>query len=137
MLLLALLACPTETPNSPVTRQQRIRSLPFQPRVQVVGSIYWLCPACGRCNRAHIAPKVGFRITCGYRGCSAAFRCGWTLWQLPPGSHGAKNVPLDEPFPPAAIGALGRGRYIHRAVDEEGNEQPPGSLEPAACSPDE
>lgn len=96
---------------------------------------YWLCPGCGRVNRAQMMPKSGWRVECKARGCGAIFRIGFTLWQIPHGH--SQMMPLDEPFPQAAIGALGRGRYIHRAVDEEGNEQPPGSLEPAACSPDD
>lgn len=122
-------ALPTPALDESPKAQQRYRRLPFQPRVQLIGSLYWLCPACGRCNRARIAPATGYRVKCKHRGCGAAFRIGFTLWQQ---DRGDSRIPLDEPFPRAETAQLGRGRYIHAAVpcDEPGEPADSSSSKP-------
>lgn len=114
---------PRTAPQLKPLSTKGIRNLPFHPHTQLVGTLKWLCPACGGINRTRLAPASGWRIECGTYGCGAVFYHGSTLWQIPRGS--AARRPLDDPFPEANTEHLDRGRYIHSAVPmEELDEQP-------------
>ena len=94
------------------------KSLPYRPRVQIIGTLSWLCPAFGKINRAHLTPTAGWKLRCKGRLCGAVFVHGSTFWQLPGGR--AQQKPLDlsipDPFPLAETDQLDRGRYINSAV---------------------
>jgi hypothetical protein len=100
------------------------KSLLFCPRVQFIGTLNWLCPACGKINRDHLTPTAGWKVRCKNRLCGAVFGMGWTFWQLPHGA--AQRLPLDiglpasDPFPVCETGTLDARRYIHAAVADRG-----------------
>ena len=102
------------------------QSTPFRPRGQFIGTLNWLCPACGKINRENLTPTAGWKIRCKARLCGAVFAVGWTFWQLPQGA--AQIPPLDiglpacDPFPPCEVGTLRTARFIYEAIplDEAG-----------------
>jgi hypothetical protein len=99
---------------------RKSKALPFRPRVQFIGTVNWLCCACGKISREHLTPTAGWKIRCKNRECGAVFACGWTFWQLPHGA--AQRRPLDiglpasDPFPACETGTLDAARYVHEAV---------------------
>lgn len=93
-------------------QHKELKPLRYAPRVQLLGTLHWLCPACGHIGRARLV--VGsWRIKCDAHGCNRVFGLGYRLWQLPTGR--ASTTPPDAGFPIAELATLAPGGRLHEA----------------------
>ena len=109
---------PDYVESAPETKKHPYLSqLKFQPRVQIIGRIHWLCPACGRISRAHLAPKTGWEIHCTGHGCANRFALGFVLYQIVRGFKRPSDwgLPID-PLPVAELDYLEPGDAANRAI---------------------
>jgi len=82
----------------------------YELRMRVVGTLHWLCPACGNLNRTRLWP-VTWRLQCRGSSCRRKFLFGYRLLQLKKGVRAIR--PLDVSFPVGEFAEYD-GRQAHR-----------------------
>lgn len=104
--------------HSPTANRMEMPLYPL--RAQVVGTLTYVCPYCGRITRCQLTPTT-YKVHCKARGCSRKlFAVGLRFSQMRPGPQ--QPIPIDT-FPVAEWFDMQKSNNRFHTMSNEQNEQ--------------